>query len=120
MAYSLGEAFTMTEEERPTEEKPQPWGLIGWVVVVAAFAIGFITFPLRAVGTAGEYLPGDEIDNRLNNVVLEHGYLRLTGKVDSFWDIPNFYPQRRVTAWSDAHLGMLPFYAAMRAFGLSP
>ena len=96
-----------------------PWGLAGWAIVAGAFLLGFIVFPLRTVGTKFDYLPGDPADNRLNNYILEHGYRYLTGKVASFWDAPMFYPAARVTAWSDAHLGMLPLYAAERHCGLS-
>lgn len=97
-----------------------PWTPAGWLLVAAAFAAGFVNFPLRVAGSNFEYLPGDAADNRLNNYVLEHGYRFLAGRADSFWDIPSFYPLRGVTAWSDTHLGLLPVYAAFRAGGLSP
>lgn len=96
------------------------WTWAGWVLVGAAFIVGFINFPLQVLGTHLEYLPGDPADNRLNNYILEHGYRCLTGRATDFWDAPMYYPAPGVTAWSDAHLGMLPFYAAMRAVGLSP
>jgi hypothetical protein len=89
-------------------------------VAAVAFAVGFAAFPLRVVGARGDHLPGDPADNRLNNFVLEHGHRYLRGRVDSFWDAPMFYPARRATAWSDAHLGMLPVYSALRVAGLSP
>jgi hypothetical protein len=92
----------------------------GWVLVVAAFVIGFINFPLRVVGSHLDHLPGDALDNRLNNFILEHGYRYLRGQADSFWDAPAFYPLKGVTRWSDAHIGMLPFYAVFRVTGLSP
>ena len=97
-----------------------PWGIGGWALVVAAFTIGFVNFPLQVVGTDFDHLPGDTIDNRLNNFVLEHGYRYLAGKADSFWDAPSFYPSRDSTAMSDAHIGLLPLYASFRAAGLSP
>jgi hypothetical protein len=96
------------------------WGVGGWALVVAAFAIGFINFPLRVVGWQFDHLPGDGIDNRLNNFVLEHGYRYVTGRANSFWDAPAFYPSQRITACSDAHLGMLPIYSAFRLAGFSP
>ena len=104
----------------PLTPAPPTWGRVGWVVLVAAFAVGFVGFPVRVVGWRAEYLPGDDIDNPLNNFVLEHGYRYVCGKDDSFWDIPSYYPQPKVTAWSDAHLGMLPIYSAFRVAGLSP
>src|SRR5262249_28322940 len=96
------------------------WGFCGWLVVAAAFAIGHINFPRQDLGSRFEFLPGDIADNRINNYVLEHGYRYLTGRDDSFWDAPMFYPVPQATAFSDAHIGMLPFYATMRAGGLSP
>lgn len=96
------------------------FGRWGWGLVVAAFAVGFWNFPLQAVGRDLSHVPGDVIDNRLNQYVLEHGYRYVCGKVEHFWDVGTFYPVRGVTAWSDAHIGMQPLYAAMRAAGLSP
>jgi hypothetical protein len=96
------------------------WTWAGWALVGAAFVVGFVNFPLQVLGTQLEYLPGDPADNRLNNYILEHGYRCLTGHSADFWNAPIYYPAPGVTAWSDAHLGMLPSYAAMRAVGLSP
>ncbi|HET6573089.1 MAG TPA: hypothetical protein VFG68_05775 [Fimbriiglobus sp.] len=98
----------------------RPWDFAGWATVAVAFAVGFALFPLRVVGPGLDCLPGDLIDSRLNNYVLEHGYRWLAGREPSFWDAPMFYPARRITAYSDAHIGMLPLYAALRAGGLSP
>jgi hypothetical protein len=106
--------------EADTQPEAVTSGSAGWVLVVAAFAIGFINFPLRVVGSQFDHLPGDALDNRLNNFILEHGYRYLRGQADSFWDAPAFYPLKGVTRWSDAHLGMLPFYSAFRLVGLSP
>ena len=66
-----------------------------------------------------ERIPGDLGDNRFNMVVLEHGYAWLTGKASSFWSAPFFYPAPKVIASSDAHLGTLPAFAALRLTGLS-
>ena len=96
------------------------WNWAGWALVGAAFVVGFVNFPLQVLGTQLEYLPGDPADNRLNNYILEHGYRCLTGHSADFWNAPIYYLAPGVTAWSDAHLGMLPSYAAMRAVGLSP
>ena len=96
------------------------WGVADWAVVVITFALGFCAFPLKIIGFDAEYLPGDPADNRLNNYILEHGYRCLTGQAGPFWDAPMFYPTRRVTLTSDAHLGMLPIYTAFRAGGLTP
>jgi hypothetical protein len=95
-------------------------GWAGWAIAATVFFVGFTFFPLRTVGAGFDHLPGDLIDSRFNNYVLEHGYRWLTGPEPSFWDVGMFYPARRVTAYSDAHLGTLPVYAAFRAAGLSP
>lgn len=93
----------------------------GWVLVVGTFLIGFAQGPMATVGWGFTHLPGDAVDGRFNNYVLEHGYRWLRGETPSgFWHLPIYYPAPRVTAYSDAHLGSLPFYAAMRVGGLSP
>jgi len=96
------------------------WGVVGWSIVIAAFAIGFWQFPLRTVGPTLDHLPGDLVDARLNNYILEHGYRYLNGQDTTFWDVGMFYPTPRVVAYSDAHIGMLPVYASARAVGCTP
>ena len=88
------------------------WG--GWLLLAALFMVGCVNCPLQVLGTHLEYLPGDTADNILNIYILEHGYRCLTGQDQSFWDVPMYYPSRGVTAWWDAHLGMLPVYSCMR------
>ena len=109
----------MSIEQQPGDcSRAQGAGALA--ILLTAFAVGFVGFPMRVVGWQAQYLPGDDIDNPLNNFVLEHGYRYVSGKAESFWDIPSYYPQPKVTAWSDAHLGMLPIYSAFRVAGLSP
>src|SRR5262245_45773462 len=72
------------EPDTSTDHRP-PWHPAGWAVVAVAFLVGFANFPLRALGTNFDHLPGDAVDNRLNNYVLEHGYRYLTGHEASFW-----------------------------------
>jgi len=103
----------------PASEVREPWPRFEWVVIGGMFLIGFVNFPLQVVGTKLDHVPGF-IDNRLNNFVLEHGYRYLTGREASFWDAPSFYPRRGATAWSDAHIGMLPLYSVLRMAGCSP
>jgi hypothetical protein len=104
-----------------SDRKPEDrWGVAGWALVLVAFAIGLANLPLRVLGWRFDHLPGDGIDNRLNNFVLEHGYRYLTGRVEGFWDAPAFYPVPRMTACSDAHIGLLPAYSGFRSAGLAP
>jgi hypothetical protein len=88
--------------------------------VVAAFLIGFLNYPMQVVGWKLDQMPGDPIDNKLNNFILEHGYRWLSGRAVSFWDAPSFFPVSGTTAKSDAHIGMLPLYAVVRLMGASP
>lgn len=82
--------------------------------------VGLCQMPLAVVGADLRYTPGDLVDNRLNNYVLEHGYRWVTGRERSFWSAPFCWPTPRMTARSDAHLGDLPFYAAFRLAGAEP
>lgn len=110
----------MTPAVSPAPARPR-WGAAGWALVVGVFLVGFAQGPMAAVGWRLTHLPGDAIDGRFNNYVLEHGYRWLRGETPAgFWHLPIYYPAPRVTAYSDAHLGSLPFYAALRAGGLSP
>ncbi|MEY4504851.1 MAG: hypothetical protein RL154_1148 [Pseudomonadota bacterium] len=69
---------------------------------------------LYFMGFGLENVFGDLGDGRFNNYVLEHGYRFIIGEHISFWNAPFFYPAQNVTAYSDNHLGTLPFYALFR------
>jgi hypothetical protein len=106
---------------RPPVEKPRSelWRWAAEVVFVGVMlSIGFVLFPLQMVGYDLSYVPGDPLDGRFNVYVLEHGWQWLIGRAPSFWDMPIFYPQSLATAFSDNHLGTLPFYVLFRAAGL--
>ena len=90
------------------------WGAAGLL-----FVIGLLNVPVRVIGWDGDGLPGEGIDNVLNNYMLEHGYRWLRGQTH-FWHAPFFYPSPGITGTTDPHIGMLPIYAAMRTMGLSP
>ncbi|MBN9121345.1 MAG: hypothetical protein J0I06_19705 [Planctomycetes bacterium] len=109
----------MTDAPPPEAFRPR-WGAAGWALVLAAFAVGFYALPLKTIGPRADHLPGDAVDNRLNNFILEHGYRYLVGREPSFWDAPMLYPAAGATRTSDAHIGMLPAYATLRLCGLSP
>jgi hypothetical protein len=64
-------------------------------------------------------VPGGLSDSRLNMYVLEHGYRWLVRLDRSFWSAPFFYPAPNTIAYSDNHLGSLPFYAVFRICGSS-
>lgn len=92
----------------------------GQAMMLALFLGGFVLFPLRVVGWDFAYLPGDAVDNRLNNFALEHGYQWLIGAQPSFWHATFCYPAQWLIAHSDAHIGNLPLYALARFAGASP
>jgi hypothetical protein len=84
-----------------------------WALAFAALGCGFVL--------TLEYgrLLGDMSDSLLNLYFLEHGYRWLAGLEPSFWSPRFFYPAANVLAYSDAHIGTLPIYAAMRGLGVN-
>jgi hypothetical protein len=113
--------FLPTSAETPAQTCPPPASLparwLGPGALLAVLLGGLYLVPLRAMGPRLADAPGDLGDGRFNNYVLEHGWLVLTGRQPRFWDAPFFYPEPGVIAWSDCHLGTLPFYAIFRAAG---
>ena len=69
-----------------------PGPLAGPGTLAAVLLGGLYLVPIRAMGPCLTENPGDLIDGRFNNYVLEHGWLVLTGRQPSFWDAPFFYP----------------------------
>ncbi len=78
------------------------------------WCIGMIYFPITLMNWDLSFIPGDLGDARLNNYLLEHGFLWLIGEVHIFWNAPFFYPALNVMAFSDNHLGSLPIYTFFR------
>ncbi|QEL21122.1 hypothetical protein [Limnoglobus roseus] len=105
----------------PRLGRPRLWPAVrGPLFAVAVFVLAFAGTVRPFVGSNFAYLPGDLVDNRLNNFILEHGYRWATRQQKEFWHVPFCYPARWVTACSDAHLGNLPIYAAFRYSGAGP
>src|SRR5437763_12330393 len=95
-----------------------PWrDRLGRLVLPAGLVVGLALVPLRVMGPSLHRIPGDLVDARFNNYVLEHGYRWLTGRDPTFWDAPFFLPEPNVVAYSDCHLGTLPLYAPFRFAG---
>jgi hypothetical protein len=88
--------------------------------VLALLSIGyvFIFVLLPFFGDGFNRIPGDLIDARFNNYVLEHGYKYLCREEHWFWSAPFMYPESKVITFSDNFLGELPFYAFFRQVGL--
>ncbi len=68
--------------------------------------------------SSGNTMPGDLGDPRLNNYILEHFYLWVTGSVPSYWNAPFFVPYHGVMAFSETMIGSAPLYAVCRSVGL--
>lgn len=77
--------------------------------------LGFITF--KVTGFSLAYFPGDFIDARFNNYILEHAFQFLTFQIKDFWNAPFMFPEKDVVTYSDNLLGTAPFYAIFRVFG---
>jgi hypothetical protein len=89
------------------------------LIPLTLFTISFIIIPLRQFRGL-DLIPGDLGDARFNNYVLETIYLRLTGKVDSFWNMEMFFPYPLVGGFSDNHIGSALFYVVPRLFLSQP
>jgi hypothetical protein len=77
--------------------------------------IYFISF--NVIGVSFTHYPGDLIDARFNNYLLEHAHLFFSGKLDSFWSAPFMFPEKNVISYSDNLLGSAPFYSLFRFLG---
>jgi hypothetical protein len=84
-------------------------------IPVSIFIFSFTLIPLRQFRGL-TLMPGDLGDARLNNYFLETIYLRLTGEVDSFWNMGMFFPYPLVGGFSDNHFGSAIFYVLPRYF----
>ena len=85
------------------------------VIPVSIFIFGFTLIPLKQFRGL-TLMPGDLGDARLNNYFLETLYLRLTGELDSFWNMGMFFPYPLVGGFSDNHFGSAIFYVLPRYF----
>lgn len=93
--------------------RTQAAAVLSWALALGALCSGlFLTLE-------SGHLLGDMGDSLLNLYFLEHGYRWLVGLETSFWSPRFFYPAANVLAYSDAHIGTLPVYAALRGLGLS-
>src|ERR1700722_8725980 len=88
-----------------------------WLPALALGVLGIVL--IAAPPSISNHLPGDLVDGRLNNYFLEQVYLRVAGRVTSFWDAPFFYPATMTMAFSDNHIGHSPVYGFLRLAGVS-
>ena len=92
------------------------WIACAWVVLWAALATIHVTQSIW--GSQLKCYPGDALDGRFNNLVLEHGFQTFRGAVS--WLSPaQYYPEPRTLGMSDTHVGTLPIYSLARTMGAS-
>jgi len=98
---------------------PHPSGKRHLLWPIGLLALGFGLVILRQ----SDYfraMPGDLLDGRFNNLILEHLYRWVTGQDPKLWSPGFFYPYEGTLAFSDNHFGTGPVYIAMRLLGLTP
>ena len=87
---------------------------MSFLLIFCVYCAGIYLVPLSMMHYDLTLIPGDLIDARLNNYLLEHGYKWITGQVSSFWNAPFLYPATQVMSFSDNFLGTLPIYSFFR------
>lgn len=87
---------------------------IPWII----FFVGLWVAVIQNMGPELTYIPGDLIDNRFNNYILEHFYRWVVDRNSSYWNAKIFYPFSNTIAFSDNLLGTAPLYASFRGLGL--
>jgi hypothetical protein len=93
--------------------------IYNFLIPLLFFAIGISNVGKDLFGTKLNHYPGDLVDSRFNNAILEHDYRWLRGWNADLWDPPFFVPAKNMLAASDNHLGTFGFYAAFRITGMN-
>jgi len=83
--------------------------------VLFVFTLAFYFIPASQFNGFA-LMPGDIGDARLNNYFLENVFRFLTGRSDSLWHLPIFYPFPYVLGFSDNLFGSSPIYIFSRLF----
>lgn len=78
---------------------------------------GLCFISLKVTGASFTHYPGDLIDGRFCNYLLEHAHLFFSGHLDSYWSAPFLFPENNVISYSDNLLGSAPFYSMFRFMG---
>lgn len=89
------------------------------LITILLLFFGFYLHVFLPLGYSLEYIYGDLGDARFNNYLLEHNYLFIIGKVDSYWSTGFMYPNKDMLAVSDNLMGSSPFYIIFRIFNFS-
>lgn len=93
--------------------------LFTWLLHLIVFGACLGLIVIRPYGPNLSYMPGDFVDSRFNNYILEHDFRWVTSQDDSLLNAPFFYPFPLTLAFSDNHLGSMPFYVIFRFLGLN-
>lgn len=98
---------------------PVPWREIAIPLAIGCLGLIASAYPMIFSGLRTTH--GGLGDARLVNYILEHGYLwvmQYPGH-QSFWNVPVFYPYPNVSAFTEAMLGVGPFYWIWRWLGFA-
>jgi len=104
-----------------TPQKHPTWlPNLAWPVALCLLGLVLAHYPMLLSGFAR--VQTDRFDTRLNNFILEHGYLWLRGDPAhrDFWSPGVFYPAKNTFAYSEILLSVGPFYWGWRWLGLPP
>lgn len=82
-----------------------------------ALGIGIFFIVFSILGQSFAFLPGDLIDGRFNNYILEHDFQFFTGQISNYWSAPFMYPAQHIITYSDNLLGSAPIYSFFRLIG---
>lgn len=80
--------------------------------------LGLIIFFYKYALSGFDLLPGDNIDSRYLNYILEHFWLWIN-QIEphkSLWDMPCLYPAKNTLAYSDVLMGLGLIYVPLRFF----
>lgn len=89
-----------------------------WPLAFCVLGLVLAYYPMVLTGFAR--IQTDRFDTRLNNFILEHGYLWLRGDPAhrDFWSPGVFYPAQNTFAYSEILLSVGPFYWFWRWLGM--
>jgi len=87
-------------------------------IIFLTFLMAFALTVLRATNWLTA-IPGDLLDPRFNNVVLEHITRWIRGDAVELWSPSFFYPFNNLLALSDNHFGSVIFYTLFRTLEFS-
>ncbi|ULU25204.1 hypothetical protein [Dyella terrae] len=107
----------ISDYQRPHSTDAAGWRQLLWPIGLFILGFGLIILHQSDYFRA---TPGDLLDGRFNNLILEHLYRWVTGADPKLWSPGFFYPYEGTLAFSDNHFGTGLVYIAMRVLGLTP